>query len=97
MNVDLSKLEENLQRAKSEKTVPDDDLNPYLLNVLLRRLQAGEDLTYGEIDFSQFEADDLRVLAGYCESRNSVSQSLAYLVGCIGRAKAFCCTARSFC
>ena len=40
MDIDLKKLEANLWQAKHEKTVPDEHVNPYLLNVLLRRLMA---------------------------------------------------------
>ena len=97
MNIDLKKLEGNLWRAAPEKTVPDDKVSPYLLNVLLRRLQAGEDVTYGEIDFSQFEADDLRVVSYYCQEREGLSQHLYMLVANIDKAKALSCKARAFC
>lgn len=97
MNIELSRLESNLRRAKPEKTVPDDQVNPYLLNVLLRRLQAGEDVTYGEIDFSQFAADDLRTLDGYCQSRDGMAYRLVQLVDGMDKAEAFCCKARAFC
>ena len=63
MNIKISALERNLRAAQPEKTVPDDDVNPYLLNDLLKRLMDGEDVTYGEVDFSKFEVDDLRSLA----------------------------------
>ena len=97
MNIDLKKLEGNLWRAAPEKTVPDDKVSPYLLNVLLRRLRAGEDVTYGEVDFSRFEADDLRVLADYINRQNSMTSRLSRLVGSMGKAEPFCCTARAFC
>ena len=97
MNIDLKKLERNLWRAEPEKTLPDDKVNPYLLNVLLRRLQAGEDVTYGEVDFSQFAADDLRVLADYINRQNGMSARLSRLVDNMDRAEPFCCTARAFC
>ena len=97
MNIDISRFEKQLWQAKPEKTVPDNQVNPYLLNILLRRLEAGEDVTYDEIDFSQFEADDLRVLAGYCESKESMVFRLEQLVGAVDKARAFCCKARAFC
>ena len=97
MDIDLKKLERNLWRATPEKTLPDDKVNPYLLNVLLRRLQAGEDMTYGEVDFSQFTADDLRVLDGYINRQNCMDSQLSQLVENMDKAEPFCCTARAFC
>ena len=97
MNVDLIMLERNLWLAEPEKTVPDDKVNPYLLNVLLRRLLDGEDMTYGEVDFSQFAADDLRVLADYINRQNGMASRLSQLVDNMDRAEPYCCTARAFC
>ena len=97
MDIDLKKLERNLWQAKHEKTVPDEHLNPYLQNVLLRRLMAGEDVTYGEIDFSQFEADDLRVLEGYIKRWDNMTSKLSGLIERVDRAEPFRCAARSFC
>ena len=97
MNIDLKKLEGNLWRATPEKTVPDDKVNPYLLNVLLRRLLAGEDVTYGEINFSQFEADDLRTLDGYCEAKDSMAFRLSQLIKEVDKAEPYFCRARAFC
>lgn len=97
MDIDLKKLEANLWQAKHEKTVPDEHVNPYLLNVLLRRLMAGEVVTYGENDFSQFEADDIRVMDGYIKRRENMTSKLSRLIEGVDRAEPFCCTARSFC
>lgn len=65
MNIEISRLTRNLRAAEPEKTVPDREVNPYLLNVLLKRLLDGENVAYGEVDFSKFEADDLRVVSYY--------------------------------
>ncbi|MBQ9719971.1 MAG: hypothetical protein IJV64_04670 [Oscillospiraceae bacterium] len=97
MNFDISRLEKQLWQAKPEKTLPDNQVNPYLLNVLLKRLEAGDAVTYGEVDFSQFEADDLRVLSGYIRERNNMSNHLANLIAGIDKAEAFCRKARAFC
>lgn len=96
MNIDLGRLQRNLHEAKSEETVPHDDVNPYLFS-LLQRLLAGEDVTYGEIDFSAFEADDLRVLSHYCHERDGLSYRLRQLTESMGKARAFSCKARAFC
>lgn len=97
MNISLPKLEETLWRVKPEKTVPDEEVNPYLLNVLLKRILAGEDVTYGEIDYSQFEADDLRTLSQYCDRREHIAFGLTQFVKTINTAEAFCCHSRAFC
>ena len=97
MNIDLSALTRSLSRAKAVTSVPSDKVNPYLLNVLLRRLLRGEDVTYGEIDLSQFEADDLRTLAWYCEGHSDLSQRLSEFVENMNVAEALHCKARAFC
>lgn len=97
MNIDLTALTRSLSNAKAVESVPCDKVNPYLLNVLLRRLLCGEDMTYGEIDFSQFEADDLRVLAWYCEEHSDLSHRLSEFVENMDSAEAFHCKARAFC
>lgn len=97
MNVDIARLEKQFLQTKPEKTVEDDKVNPYLLNDLLKRLEAGDPVTYGEVDFSQFEADDLRVLSGYIQRRNNMSCRLAHLIEGIDYAEAFWRKARAFC
>ena len=96
MNIDLERLRRSLQEAPPEESVSHNDVNPYLF-ALLQRLLTGENVTYGEIDFSQFEADDLRVLSHYCHERESVSSRLWQLAETIGKARAFSCKARAFC
>lgn len=97
MNINISTLMGNLAQAAPEKPIPSDDVNPYLLNVLLRRLLRGENVTYGEVDFSQFEADDLRTLAGYCERRGAQSRRLVEFVKNVDKAEAFHVKTRAFC
>lgn len=96
MNIDLKRLQHSLKEAAPEDSVSHDDVNAYLFS-LAQRLLAGEDVTYGEIDFSQFEADDLRVVSYYCQEREGLSQHLYMLVGNIDKAKALSCKARAFC
>lgn len=97
MDIDLKKLTGNLWCAKAEKTVPDDQVNPYLLNVLLRRLQSGEDVTYGEVDFSRFAADDLRTLDGYLKQHENMGFRLSRLIGNVDNAAPYCCALSAFC
>ena len=97
MNIDISALERNLRAAKPEKTVPDSEVNPYLLNGLLKRLLDGENVTYGEVDFSKFEADDLRVVSYYCKKMEGMTYQLSKLIGILDNAAPYCCKARAFC
>lgn len=97
MNIDISALERNLRAAESEKTVPDSEVNPYLLNVLLKRLLDGENVTYGEVDFSKFEADDLRVVSYYYQELERMTYHLSRLIGVLDNAAPYCCKARAFC
>ena len=96
MNIDLKRLQHSLKEAAPEDSVSHEDVNPYLF-ALVQRLLAGEDMTYGEIDFSQFEADDLRVVSYYCQMRDSFADRLRGLVREIDKAQALSCKARSFC
>lgn len=96
MNIDLKRLQHSLKEAAPEDSVSHDDVNAYLFS-LAQRLLAGKDVTYGEIDFSQFEADDLRVVSYYCQEREGLSQHLYMLVANIDKAKALSCKARAFC
>jgi len=63
----------------------------------VQRLVAGENVTYGEIDFSQFDADDLRVVSYYCQMRDSFADRLRGLVREFDKAQALSCKARAFC
>lgn len=96
MDIDLKRLQHSLKNAEPEESVSHDDVNPYLF-ALVQRLLAGEDVTYGEIDFSQFEADDLRVVSYFCHEREHLSYQLNELVGRIDKAYALPCKARAFC
>ena len=97
MNIEISRLVRNLRAAEPEKTVPDREVNPYLLNVLLKRLLDGEDVTYGEVDFSKFEADDLRVVSYYCQELGRMTYHLSQLIGGLDNAAPYCCKTRAFC
>ena len=97
MLLDLSVLRETLREAPQEETVAGSEVNPYLLNKVLRPLLAGKDLCYGDIDYSRFEADDLRELAQYCDKRDRVTAVLRELVSGISKAPPAACRVRAFC
>ena len=97
MQLDLKALRTLLEKAPQEETVDSSDVNPYLLQKVLFPLLAGTDLRYGDIDYSQFEADDLRELAHYCDERGSMRHRLADLKCRLVDAAACACKHRAFC
>ena len=97
MQVDLNALRRKLKEALPEDTVNASEVNPYLLNEVLRPMLAGTELCYGDIDYSKFDADDLQVIARYCQTRNHVIEVLKNLVGNIIKAVPAACSSRAFC
>ena len=97
MQVDLNALQRKLKEALPEDTVDASEVNPYLLNEVFRPLLAGKELCYGDIDYSKFDADDLQVIARYCQTRNHVIEVLKNLVGNIIKAVPGACSSRAFC
>ena len=97
MDLNLNALCGALQKAKPEETVPADDVNPYLLNEVLAPLLHGVDLRYGDIDFSRFDVDDLRTLAGHCEDRDRISYKFRNLSAVLDTAAPMACRRRAFC
>ena len=97
MLIDFNILQKKLAELPSEEAVDSSEVNPYLLNEVLLPLLAGRSLTYGDIDFSKFEADDLRLLSHYCEERDHVSYSLRTLVGGLAKSMPSACRKRAFC
>ncbi len=97
MQVDLNVLRQKLNETPQEETVDSTEVNPYLLNEVLRPLLAGKELRYGDIDYSRFEADDLRMIAHYCDIRDRVICRLNEFVGGIADSAPSACSGRSFC
>ena len=97
MQFDVSLLSKNLLSAKGERTVPTDEVNAYLLEKVIWPLRRGEKLRYGQVDFSAFDIDDLRVAADYTEKCDRVSGGLETLMESIILADAMPCRKRAFC
>ena len=83
--------------AKPEDTVPKENTSPYLIATVIEPLRNGKSVTYGTIDFSRFELDDLRRAAGYCEDICRTSNRLESFVEKMCAAEAASCKKRSFC
>lgn len=97
MLVDLNALKQKLAKLPSEETVDSSEVNPYLLNEVLRPMLAGKELRYGDVDYSRFEADDLRVISHYCEMRYRVSSNLRYFLAGIAESAPSACKRRAYC
>ena len=97
MQINLQALKQRLYEAPQEETVDTGDVNPYLLNEVLRPLLEGKLLCYGDVDYSRFEPDDLRALSYHCEQRWRVIDSLRSLAKGATVAEPCACTKRSFC
>ena len=97
MQLDLKALRTLLKEAPQEETVDSSDVNPYLLQKVLMPLLAGTDLRYGDIDYSQFEADDLRQLSHYCDMRGGTLHRLFGLKKQLTEATPCACKHRAFC
>ena len=97
MLVDLHVLQKTLSELPEEETVDSSEVHPYLLNEILRPILAGKSACYGDIDFSSFDADDLRVISDYCDRRETAMHKLRTYVNGLVEAKASACTGKAFC
>lgn len=97
MDIDLFRLAEKLADAPSEPSVPTGETLPYLLEHVWRPLAEGKDLQYRDIDFDQFEADDLRILSDYNDRVGRVSYELTKRVLCVIKAPAAVRWTGTFC
>ena len=97
MELNIAMLTKKLAGAQPEPTVPPGDTNPYLLETIIEPFRCGKTVKYGDIDFSEFELDDLRVAAGYCEKIGRTSMRLEGLVANMSLSECMVCKTRSFC
>lgn len=97
MKMDLKILCGHLVRAGEEKTVSTRNCNPYLLEKVLQPLMREETVLLKDIDFSRFDADDVRDLASYYESLEMQGRTLRQLVGVIANIEPIACKTRRFC
>ena len=97
MQLDLKVLRTLLKEAPQEETVDSSDVNPYLLQKVLMPLLEGTELRYRDIDYSAFEADDLRQLSHYCDMRGGTLHRLLGLKKQLTEAVPCACKHRAFC
>ena len=97
MNLNLDAFNKSLSEAEAGETVPTGDVNPYLLECVLKPMLYGKRLCYGDIDYSKFEADELRALSGHCDERWSAMGRIQVLVSGLSGSGAAACSTRAYC
>lgn len=97
MKMDLKNLCGLLASAGEEESVSSRDCNPYLLEEVLRPLMRDETVLLKDIDFSQFDAEDIHTLNGYYQSLEMQGRKLMGLVGTVAAIEPAACKARQFC
>ena len=95
MKLDLKRL--SRQFAAAKEAVPSEGCNAYLLEQVLRPLMAGKTLRLREVDFSQFDSEDVRTLAGYYHELEMQGQKLKQFVGALASLAPSACKVRQFC
>lgn len=65
MRLNLDTLHDKLRQVKEQEPQYEQELNPYLMNTILPRLEREECVELGEIDFEQFDEEDLLILIDY--------------------------------
>lgn len=97
MRLNLKLLAARFFQAKDEPPVPDDGVNRYLLEQVLRPNLAGNLLHLGDIDFDAFDADDVPALEDYYDRLYQASQDLSQFAQTVGRVPPVPGTGRAFC
>ena len=97
MKMDLKCLCKQLVQAKEEEAVSTLNCNPYLLERVLRPLMRQERVLLKDVDFGQFDAEDIQEIAGYYESLEMEGRKLMQLVGAVANLEPAACKTRRFC
>lgn len=97
MNLDLKQLSKRFSQAEAGEPVSTEEVNPYLLEHLIRPLLRNEPVRYGDIDYDAFEDIDLRIASGYCNDLWQVANKLEQFVGDIASTQPAARRVRVFC
>ena len=97
MKMDLKCLCGQLSKAKEEEAVSTANCNPYLLERVLRPLMLQETVLLKDVDFGQFDAEDIQEIRGYYESLEMQGRKLMELVGVMANMEPVACKTRRFC
>lgn len=97
MKLDVKGLCGKLGKVAEEEVVSTRDCNEYLLNKILRPLMREEKVLLKDVDFDQFDVEDIRQISAYYESLEMQGQKLEQFVGAITNIEPVACMARQFC
>ena len=97
MKLNLERLSARFFQAKDQPCVPEDGVNRYLLENVLRPNLEGKLLRLGDIDFDAFDADDVSALEDYYEKLSKASQNLSQFAQTVARGPPAPKEARAFC
>ena len=97
MKLNLKLLAIRFFQAKDGPPVPEDGVNRYLLEQVLRPNLEGDLLRLGEIDFDAFDADDVPALEDYYDKLYKASQNLSQFVQTLNRVPPASKAVRTFC
>ncbi len=97
MKLNLKLLSTRFFQAKDQPCVPEDGVNRYLLENVLRPNLEGKLLRLGDIDFNAFDADDVSALEDYYEKLSKASRDLDQFAQTVARVPPAPKEARAFC
>lgn len=97
MKLHLKDLSRAFRRAEAAETTPTEGVNFYLLEEVLRPTLQENPPRLKDIDYAQFEEDDLYELAGYYEQLEATSKKLSQFVGAVATLDPVPCRSRQFC
>lgn len=83
MKLHLKDLYRAFGKAKGEETVPSKGVNPYLLENVLRPVLQGEAPLLGDIDYEQFDLEDIGILSDYYDNMWQAAEKLEQFVGAV--------------
>lgn len=97
MKLHLKTLCREFHHAEERETVPRGETNPYLLEKVLWPTLQGNAPLLGEIDYDQFDDDDISKLCGYYEKIHDTALKLAQFSSAAMSIEPVPCRSRQFC
>lgn len=96
MKLDLKKFCSLLSQTKEQPRI-DENVNRYLLDHVLTPALNGVAVLIGDIDFSQFDEEDIEILAGHYDSLDDAKRDAARLEAQITSIPPIARKVRAFC
>ena len=97
MKLNLKLLSTRFSQMEDQPCVPDDGVNRYLVEQVLRPNLEGNLLHLGDIGFDAFDADDVSALEEYYDRLYKASEKLAQFAQTVARVPPAPKDARAFC